>query len=168
MLGHSLISMPPYVVLLLASAGLVMSQAGQSGSLLDFSAGALPACAQQCPSLLAAQSICTPPQAPVTNDAAYQACFCQWPALQTLFTTELGVCDGICSPDLLPQIRTWFLGRCAQDDFVTVTMTRSSDVIVTGVATVTETAPAQISPSQEPVTTPPRTGADDERPPGSW
>ncbi|KAI9674401.1 MAG: hypothetical protein M1817_001739 [Caeruleum heppii] len=80
--------------------------------LLDFSAGALPACAQQCQLLQAAQGGCVPPAAPVTDQTNYKACFCQSAYLQPLYAGPNGVCDAVCTPDLLPQIRNWYLGQC--------------------------------------------------------
>ncbi|KAF1358154.1 hypothetical protein EJ07DRAFT_180344 [Lizonia empirigonia] len=46
--------------------------------------GRLPDCAQECKVLLDAEDNCTPPRAPVTNNATYLDCFCQSEELRGL------------------------------------------------------------------------------------
>ncbi|KAI9788947.1 MAG: hypothetical protein M1833_002790 [Piccolia ochrophora] len=85
--------------------------AAQSTQLLDFSPGALPACAQACTPLYSAQGACVAvPGGAATPDP--KACFCQSAYLQSLYSTQAGLCDTACPPDALGQIRTWFNAQC--------------------------------------------------------
>lgn len=133
--------------------------ASQYGPLLDFtSPNALPSCATQCQPLYAAQYACIPPQAPIADPLTYQACFCRSPILQPLYSRDVGICDGICPPEQLAQIRNWYLGRCPQRNAVTVTVTSSPSAT----ATATRSAPTRVSIS----TSSPVPGTESQ--PGSW
>jgi hypothetical protein len=72
----------------------------------------LPACGQQCPTLLQAQGGCVPPAAPVTNPNIYQSCFCQSAFLTPLFTGATSLCPA-CSPAEMGTIESWFQESCA-------------------------------------------------------
>ena len=113
------------------------SQASQP-QLLDFSSpNALPACANQCQPLYTAQYACIPPQAPVSDDAAYRSCFCQSAFLHNLYSTPAGLCDGICPPDGLAQIRNWYVGTCGQKAVASPSAATSAGTSVSSSSTPT-------------------------------
>ena len=148
-----------YVVLLMMVANPATSQV--SGPLLDFtSPNALPACARQCQPLLDAQSLCIPPHTPSTDQPTYQRCFCQSPALQTLYRSPAGLCDASCPPDQLTLVRNWFLSRCVQDGgIITTTITSTSSSASSSASQATVTASPTSTPS---------TLTADQPAPGSW
>ena len=81
-------------------------------TVLLFGNNALPTCAQQCPVIIQAQAACVPPSAPVTNQAAYESCFCQSGYLKTI-TTDTTPCSGVCSGNDLTQLSEWYSNTCA-------------------------------------------------------
>ena len=149
-----------YLALLMIVTNPAVSQ--DSGPLLDFtSPNALPACARQCQPLLDAQFLCIPPRTPSTDQPTYQRCFCQSPALQTLYRSPAGLCDASCPPDQLNLVRNWFLSRCVQDGGITtttITSTSSSASSTASQATVTAASP----------TSTPTTLTVDQPAPGGW
>lgn len=60
--------------------------------------GRLPDCAQECKILLDAEDNCTPPRAPVTNNATYLDCFCQSEELRGLGNSGQ-LCRSQCDTD---------------------------------------------------------------------
>lgn len=71
----------------------------------------LPACAQQCATLLQAQAGCVPPAALVSDQSTYQSCFCQSAFLTPLAANPSTICPA-CSPVDLTTLQTWFTGFC--------------------------------------------------------
>ena len=82
--------------------------------ILQFGTGDLPSCAQTCPTLLNAQTVCIPPGAPVTNVQTYKSCFCQSGYLNTLATDASTICDTTCTSQTdRTQIQSWYASYCA-------------------------------------------------------
>jgi hypothetical protein len=82
----------------------------QIGVILDPSK--LPACALNCPVLIQAQQVCTPP---VVNadQATYQTCFCNSASLAPFRAGQTtGVCDNTCNAGELTQTQQWFQKLC--------------------------------------------------------
>lgn len=90
------------ILLLLPVLPLTLAQQ----TILDFSTGALPTCAEQCPALTNAQTAC------IGSDAGIQPCFCRSAYLVTLYQSSTGVCDAVCQPAQLSQIQEWYLRIC--------------------------------------------------------
>ena len=98
------------------AAGLFVAGA-VSQTVLD--ASALPPCALQCPLLITANSGCVPPAAVVTNQGTYQSCFCQSAFLTTLYSSAIGLCDGVCQAGDTAKIQQWYIGLCRNGQVVT-------------------------------------------------
>lgn len=82
--------------------------------ILQFGSNELPSCAQTCPTLLNAQTVCIPPAAPVTNVQTYKSCFCQSGYLNTLDSDASTICDTTCtSQSDRNQIQSWYESYCA-------------------------------------------------------
>lgn len=76
-------------------------------------ANSLPACGQQCPTLLTAQAGCVPPAAPVTSPNIYQSCFCLSDFLKPLHTGGSTTVCPACSPQDMGTIENWYQTLCA-------------------------------------------------------
>ncbi|KAI9842449.1 MAG: hypothetical protein M1837_007118 [Sclerophora amabilis] len=127
----------PRILLWILFTTLTSSQTPQQPTqILDFSAGALPACANACVPLQSAQGACIPPAVPVTDTATYKSCFCKSAFLQTLYTSPSGICDTACPADGLAQMREWFIRQCEQKPTVAATT-------VTSTSTSTSSTPTQ-------------------------
>lgn len=98
-----------FIIFPAASFALLFSLASSQ----NFISPTLPACAQQCPTLQQAQTICVPPAAPVTNQGIYQSCFCNSDLLKQLPVTPSATCP-TCPPADLVTLQSWFAGFCTQ------------------------------------------------------
>ena len=75
----------------------------------------LPSCAQQCTTLLNAQSSCVPSGgAPVSNQATYQSCFCTSQLLTQLLSAQLVQLCPQCQAGDMVTIQNWYKGLCGQ------------------------------------------------------
>lgn len=96
--------MRTYTFLLAALATSIAS----AQNILDFSAGALPACAQNCALLQQAQAGCLPTVSPQPA-----SCFCQSSYLTALKTSASAVCADVCpSATEQQEVQTWYINWC--------------------------------------------------------
>jgi len=86
-----------------------------------------PACALACAPLQNAASSCLPPQAPVTNQAIYNSCFCQSSILAPFYNSPNGVCDTQCAAQSdLDAIQAWYKSYCSAGGTSSTTSTTST------------------------------------------
>ena len=146
----------------------LLASAAVAQQLLQFGAGGLPSCAQQCQPLTNAQNACQPssPQ-PVT-------CFCQSAYLTSLKTTANGLCDSACtSQSDRNQLFSWYAGFCANGG--NAAMASLSAATAGGATTMATQASTAVNnvPAQTTQFIPPATGTSDALPgsneeSGSW
>lgn len=110
-------------------------------TLLVYGNGALPTCAESCTLLQTAQNGCTPPAAPVSNQATYQSCFCQYTLIADLYTNPSAVCGTACTSAAdLQVIQNWYSTLCGHS--VVANAATASATTATG-RTTTTTATAR-------------------------
>ncbi|KAF2157710.1 hypothetical protein K461DRAFT_317765 [Myriangium duriaei CBS 260.36] len=109
--------------------------------LLNFGAGALPTCAEQCAFLTQAQTACVPPAAPVTNQQTYMGCFCQSAYLTALKSDASAVCGNVCQGADLTQIQSWYASTCAANTNAAANPTTTTTTAAGAQETTTATTP---------------------------
>ena len=72
----------------------------------------LPACAQQCPNLLQAQTACTAPPNPPPGGTYGLPCFCGFAPLANLRTAAPANICSTCSANENTAIQSWYQGAC--------------------------------------------------------
>ncbi|SPN96614.1 uncharacterized protein DNG_00135 [Cephalotrichum gorgonifer] len=83
-------------------------------TIVPFSA--LPSCAADCGPLFDANGACVPPVLPESDEATYEACFCNQGSVAGFKTGTAGVCDSVCTGTdalkSLVEIQNWFADMC--------------------------------------------------------
>jgi hypothetical protein len=132
-------SLPRLTGVLLAVATFTTITTAQT--ILPAAASAsFPQCALSCTQLIQAQNSCIPPAEPVTDQATYNACFCQSGLLAQLRISPDGTCDAFCTVESDRQLlRSWYTSYCASgatSATASTTVPSTLSTVTSGVSTV--------------------------------
>lgn len=103
-----------YAALLLFAATTASAQTTVLNIIPTAPSGSFPPCATACSVLVQAELQCEPPTAGTSNNLQYENCFCQNPALASLYQSG-AICDSTCtSASDQAGLFSWFAGFCQQ------------------------------------------------------
>jgi hypothetical protein len=126
----------PSKILILISFVLLLPFANAQDQPEVLVPGQVPDCALQCPILLAAQQQCVPPYRATTNQATYNACFCNSDYLTTFKNGQTaGYCVGVCSQQEMRTILRWFQGTVCTSATATPVNNAATVAATAGTAT---------------------------------